>query len=235
MTLELLIIFVVYKNDVNPSSRYRDSVPSVRHSQGTKCVLLPAYLPGNEVENSAAKEAELHGKLSTEWALGNDARAYLLRSAFPSWHEERICRQGNKLRTAKPPVSVFAISFQFHQKGGHSCENSKQSHSLGTSLTVAESRRHFVDCVWNVMAHAQKTDFVFRRNGRVYLNRRGRQFSRLLAGEVCASAVVMLDTPCSEVVWRVLATHSILQFSLHFPSRASPCAITFLLDSTSRS
>ena len=28
----------------------------------------------------------------------------------------------------------------------------------------------------------------------------GRQFSRLLAAEVCASAVVMQDTPCSEVV-----------------------------------
>jgi len=28
----------------------------------------------------------------------------------------------------------------------------------------------------------------------------GRQFNRLLAAEVCASAVVMLDTPCSEVV-----------------------------------
>ena len=27
----------------------------------------------------------------------------------------------------------------------------------------------------------------------------GGQFSRLLAAEVCASAVVMLDTPCSEV------------------------------------
>jgi len=54
-----------------------------------------------------------------------------------------------------------------------------------------------------------------------------RQFSRLLAAEVCASAVVMLDTPCSEVVWRVLATHSIRQFPLHFPARASPCAITF--------
>ena len=51
------------------------------------------------------------------------------------------------------------------------------------------------------MAHAQKPDFVFRRNGRVHLNRRGRQFSRLLAAEVCASAVVMLDTPRSEVVW----------------------------------
>jgi len=50
------------------------------------------------------------------------------------------------------------------------------------------------------MAHTQKPDFVFRRNGRVHLNRRERQFSRLLATDVCASAVVMLDTPCSEVV-----------------------------------
>jgi hypothetical protein len=30
-----------------------------------------------------------------------------------------------------------------------------------------------VDCVWNVMAHARKPDFVFRGNGRVHLNRRG--------------------------------------------------------------
>ena len=60
----------------------------------------------------------------------------------------------------------------------------------------------------------------------------GRQFSRLLAVEVCASAVVMQDTPCSEAVWRVLATQSIRQFPFHFPSRASPCAITFQLDST---
>jgi len=88
-----------------------------------------------------------------------------------------------------------------------------------------------VDRVWNVMAPAQKADFVFRRNGRVHLNRRRRQFSRLLAAEVCASAVVMLDTPCSEVVWRVLAIHSIRQFPLHFPSRASPYAITFQLES----
>ena len=81
-------------------------------------------------------------------------------------------------------------------------------------------------------AHAQKPDFVFRRNGRVQLNRQGRQFSLLLAAEVCASAVVMLDTPCSEVAWRVLATRSIRLFPLHFPSCASPCAITFQLEST---
>ena len=51
------------------------------------------------------------------------------------------------------------------------------------------------------MAHAQKPDFVFPRNGRVHLNRWGRQFSRLLAAEVCASAWVMLDRSCSEVAW----------------------------------
>jgi len=85
------------------------------------------------------------------------------------------------------------------------------------------------------MAQAQKPDFVFRRNGQVQLNKRGRQFSRLLAAEVCASAVVMvvmLDTPRSEVVRAVLATHSIRHFPLRFPSRASPCAITFQLEST---
>jgi len=82
------------------------------------------------------------------------------------------------------------------------------------------------------MAHVQKPDFFFRRNGRVHLNRQGRQFSRLLAAEVCASVVVMLETPCSEVVRRVLATHSIRQSPLHFPSRALPRVITFQLQST---
>ena len=33
---------------------------------------------------------------------------------------------------------------------------------------------------------------------------------------------------------RVLATHSIRQFPLHFPSRASPCAIRFQTHSTCR-
>ena len=51
------------------------------------------------------------------------------------------------------------------------------------------------------MAHAQKPDFVFPRNGRVHLVRWGRQFSRLLAAEVCASAWVMLDRSRSEVAW----------------------------------
>ena len=43
------------------------------------------------------------------------------------------------------------------------------------------------------MAHVQKPDLVFQRNGRVHLNRRGCQFSQLLADEECGSA----DSNCS--------------------------------------
>jgi hypothetical protein len=68
-----------------------------------------------------------------------------------------------------------------------------------------------------VTAHVQKPDFVFWRNRRLHLNWWGPQFSRLLAAEVCPSAVVMLDTPCSEVVGRVLATHSIATFPFASP------------------
>jgi len=64
----------------------------------------------------------------------------------------------------------------------------------GNRNTILHHYSTCADCVWNVMAHAQKPDFAFQRNGRVHLNRRGRQFSRLLAAEVCESAVVMLDT-----------------------------------------
>jgi len=73
-------------------------------------------------------------------------------------------------------------------------------HILFLKVSEFRSSMFVVEASWNVMAHTQKPDFVFRRKGRVHLNRQGRQFSRLLAAEVCASAEVMLDTPCSEVV-----------------------------------
>ena len=75
-----------------------------------------------------------------------------------------------------------------------------------------------VDCVWNVMAHAQKPDFVFRRNRRVHFNRRGRQLSRLLAAEVCASVLVMLDKPRSEVVWEYWLPTPYASFPFTSPS-----------------
>ena len=82
------------------------------------------------------------------------------------------------------------------------------------------------------MAHAQKPDFVFRRNGRVHLKRRGRQFSRLLAAEECASALVMLDKPRSEGAWEYWLPTPFASFPFTSPSRASPCAIWFQTHST---
>ena len=72
--------------------------------------------------------------------------------------------------------------------------------SLCKSRKVFKITPYVVQRKRNVMAHAQKPDLVFQRNGRVHLYRRGCQFSRLLAAEVCASAVVMLDRPCSHTV-----------------------------------
>ena len=92
--------------------------------------------------------------------------------------------------------------------------------------------RQVVDCVWIVMAHAQKPDFVFRRNGRVHLHRRGASVQSTTGSR----GVRISDSNAGYTMFRgsvrVLATYSICQFPLHFPSRASPCAITFQLDST---
>jgi len=85
------------------------------------------------------------------------------------------------------------------------------------------------------MAHAQKPDSVFQRNGRVHLYRRGCQFSRVLAFVEFGSG----ENGYSNIGWTVpsqtedcLATHSIRLFPLHFSSRASPCATEFHFHST---
>jgi hypothetical protein len=103
-------------------------------------------------------------------------------------------------------LSSPAWPYCFHFQGCVDQDGGSHFHCLLLKI-------HEVDCVWNVMAHALKPDFVFRRNGRVHLNRQGRQFSRLLAAEECTPAVVMLDTPFSEVAWRVLVTHHSPVFS----------------------
>ena len=82
--------------------------------------------------------------------------------------------------------------------------------------------------MWWHTRRIQISSFV--RNGRVHLNRAWGVSSVDCWQSRCApSAVVMLDKPCSEVVWRVLATHFIRQIPLHFPPFVSPCAITFQL------
>ena len=80
------------------------------------------------------------------------------------------------------------------------------------------------------MTHVQKPDFVFRQNGRVHLNRRGRHFSRLLAAESVGisgsnAGYTMLR---GSVKGTGYPLHSLVSPSLPLPT--SPCAITFQLD-----
>jgi hypothetical protein len=88
-----------------------------------------------------------------------------------------------------------------------------------------------VDCVWNVMAHAQKPDFVFPQNGSArgsVQSTTGRRAVHIsLQGLYCSSEPVF----CSHVTL-ILVTLSILLFALHFSTRASSCAITFQTQST---
>ena len=71
--------------------------------------------------------------------------------------------------------------------GGHAYKHwHTHTHSCGRARAESDGTR-------------AETHFVFRLNGRVHLNRRRSQFSRMLAAEVRASALVMLDTPRSEV------------------------------------
>ena len=56
-----------------------------------------------------------------------------------------------------------------------SLRSSVQSMTVTITKTVCTAiwrPPHGVETSWNVTAHAQKPDFVFRRNGRVHLNRR---------------------------------------------------------------
>jgi len=83
------------------------------------------------------------------------------------------------------------------------------------------------------MAHAQKPDFLFRRNGRVHLNRRGASVqsttnSRDMRISGSNPGYTMFRGSVKSTGYPL---H--LPVPLHFPSRASPCAITFQMDSTS--
>ena len=157
-------------------------------------------------------------------------RTTVSRTSLDEWSARRRDLYLTTHNTQKRPTSIPSLGLEPTITAGERPE----TNALDRGHWDRWRQLYFdekVEAIWNVMAHAQKPDLVFQRNGRVHSNRRGRHFSRLLAAEVCASAVAMLDTPCSEVVWRVLAIHSIRQFPLHIPSRAPLFAIIFQLES----
>jgi hypothetical protein len=81
------------------------------------------------------------------------------------------------------------------------------------------------------MAHAQKPDFVFRRNGQVHLNRQGTSVQSTTGSRVVRISGSNAGYTMFRGSVKGIGYHYIRQFPLHFPSRVSPCAITFQLDS----
>jgi hypothetical protein len=71
------------------------------------------------------------------------------------------CRQGRVLGSEE----AGSWSCYTHYTAAQQGRNINRQHRVCTQNTA--------DCVWNVMAQAQKPYFVFRQNGRVHLNRRG--------------------------------------------------------------
>jgi len=102
------------------------------------------------------------------------------------------CREAHCLRVSNSAVDRVAC-------GGsptHPANGSSGPQLRGTKNCHVLSRRLRLKC------DGTRAETRFRLSAKRIspLNRRERQFSRLLAAGVCASAVVMLDTPCSEVV-----------------------------------
>jgi len=108
--------------------------------------------------------------------------------------ENSCCVPSTHLSLASRPSNMWTVTSTSNAHESWERDRNDQANIWPGALA---QKAGSVDCVWNVMAHAQKPGFVFRRNGRVHLNWRGRQFSRLLAADVCTSAVVMPDNTMS--------------------------------------
>jgi len=81
----------------------------------------------------------------------------------------------------------------------------------------------WVDCVWNVMAHAQKPDFVFRRNGRVHLNRRGASVQSTTGSRGVRISLQGLYCSCKPVFCSHVTVTGYPLHSLVCPSLLLPC------------
>ena len=163
--------------------------------------------------------------VSIKWLCWNFMCGFLKGKAFKStctlWPEKKHYKHSNC--NSSLPGDCKTQNREQHCTTTCDCREKKPFQSLLYLTLLHIYKDIYVDCIWNVMAHVQKPDFIFRRNGRVHLNRWGRQFSWLLAAEVCASAVVMLDTPCSEVAWEYWLPTPFASFPFTSPPCVTVC------------
>jgi len=97
--------------------------------------------------------------------------------------------------TRRNQISSFGETSNFARKPCYHLQ------SPSTALCTGLNRASVV-CRGQLKCDGTRAEIRFRLSAKgtsLFKSAGGRQFSRLLAAEVCASAVVMLDTPCSEV------------------------------------
>jgi hypothetical protein len=94
-----------------------------------------------------------------------------------------------------------------------------------------DNTRKVVETSWNVMAHVHKPDFIFRAKRTSPFKSAGAS----VQSTTCSRGVRISGSNAGYTMFlgsvKGTGSHSIRQFSLHFPSRASPCVITFQLES----
>jgi len=78
--------------------------------------------------------------------------------------------QESKLATAFKSTSKTLTGFGLN---AFNSASGRGEWSARRQVALCHQKLCLVEASWNVMAHAQKPDFVFHRNGGVYLNRPG--------------------------------------------------------------
>jgi len=110
------------------------------------------------------------------WAVVNMAMSTVLpeyiRNLLTTWETISFSRR------------TLLLGLNYGHQGRHPTDTPPNRSPLPTALWASSVTT--VDCIWNVMAHVQKPDFVSWRNRQVHLNQWGCQFSRLLCTSSCA-------------------------------------------------
>jgi len=134
-----------------------------------------------------------------------------------------------------PPILLLngygVLSWRYSDRG---VKSSSQLYVVQKLMTGALPILHLfmkAEASWNAMAHAQKPYFVFRRNGRVHLNRRGASVESTTGsrGMRIGGSNAGFTMFRGSVKGTGYPLYSPVSPSLPLP--ASPCAITFQLES----
>ena len=124
-----------------------------------------------------------------------DKYAYITDTSFMCWGNWKFCWHSAGIDINSQLICIVPLLSVIKYHLTRNYQYLWHARLILCVLNIQSSVEH----VWNLMAHTKKPDLVFQRNGQVHLNWQSFQLIRLLAAEVCATAVVMLDTPCSEV------------------------------------